>query len=98
MENLQLEQWGNRVPQFTFEVIRPAQPENLDAPASLADVVQGVAMLPGSGEYALATTPVYRPAGSGGVANQAALFSAIRIFLGIRRLARRTGRLGAWVG
>jgi hypothetical protein len=72
MEDLQLEQWGNRVPQFTFEVIRPAQPAHLDAPASLADVVQGVAMLPGSGEYALATTPVYRSGatGQGRVANQ----------------------------
>ncbi len=72
MEDLQLEQWGNRVPQFTFEVIRPAQPEHLDAPASLADVVRGVALLPGSGEYALATTPVYRTGatGQGSVANQ----------------------------
>ncbi len=64
-ENLALEPFGNRVPQFTFEVVRPAQPTGLDEPSSIADVVQGVALLPGSGEYALATTPVYRSDASG---------------------------------
>ncbi|MDW4496807.1 glycoside hydrolase/phage tail family protein [Sulfitobacter sp. D35] len=58
-ENLPLERFGNRVPQFTFEVSRPEQP---DAPGAEADPtwsVKGVAMIPGTGEYALATTPVH---------------------------------------
>ncbi|MGJ8546793.1 MAG: baseplate multidomain protein megatron [Sulfitobacter sp.] len=58
MENLALGQFGNRVPQFSFEVIRPDQrgtPGGYHAPSH---AVQGVALLPGTGEYTLATTPV----------------------------------------
>ncbi|MFQ1700672.1 glycoside hydrolase/phage tail family protein [Loktanella agnita] len=55
-ENLSLEQFGNRVPQFTFEVIRADQP---DAADDLADIVTGVALIPGTGEYGLATSQVY---------------------------------------
>ncbi|MDQ2089132.1 baseplate multidomain protein megatron [Marimonas arenosa] len=57
-EDLQLERFGNRVPQFAFEVTRPSQPDLFDAEDNLAHGVRGVALLPGSGEYALATTPV----------------------------------------
>ncbi|MCY4336263.1 MAG: glycoside hydrolase TIM-barrel-like domain-containing protein, partial [Litoreibacter sp.] len=64
-ENLQLGDFGNRVPQFTFEVVRATKPEAFDGATSLADIVRGVALLPGSGEYALATSPVYEPNGSG---------------------------------
>lgn len=64
-ENLELEPFGNRVPQFTFEVIRAAQPVLTQDAASLADVVKGVALLPGSGEYSLATTPVYQTKADG---------------------------------
>ncbi len=63
-EDLQLEQFGNRVPQFSFEVSRPEQPgatPHLD----LARAVQGVAMMPATGEYALATEPVYYSGGPG---------------------------------
>ncbi|MEO1798063.1 MAG: glycoside hydrolase TIM-barrel-like domain-containing protein, partial [Pseudomonadota bacterium] len=65
MEDLALEPFGNRVPQFTFEVVRPAQNGTLDAPKDMADAVQAVAMMPGTGEYALATTPVHYDAGYG---------------------------------
>ena len=58
LEDLQLEIFGNRVPQFTFEVTRPSQPGLFDAEDDLAHGIQGVAMMPGSGEYALASTPV----------------------------------------
>ena len=58
IEDLALGQFGNRVPQFTFEVCRPAQPWQKDYELDPAFGVRGVAMLPGSGEYALATTPV----------------------------------------
>lgn len=52
MENLSLTAFGNRVPQFSFEVIRN------DAEGALSRTVTGVAMMPGTGEYTLATTPV----------------------------------------
>ncbi|MCW1918021.1 glycoside hydrolase/phage tail family protein [Rhodobacter sp. KR11] len=54
IEDLDLSRFGNRVPQFTFEIFRAAGVEGAD----LADVVEGVALIPGSGEYALATTGV----------------------------------------
>jgi hypothetical protein len=60
IEDLQLGQFGNRVPQFSFEVTRP----NL-AGDDVPSLVQGVAMIPGTGEYALATEPVYWNYGAG---------------------------------
>jgi hypothetical protein len=56
-ENLQLADFGNRVPQFNFEVYRRAKPKNISKTA-VNDLVKGVALMPGSGEYVLATTPV----------------------------------------
>ncbi len=55
-EDLDVTRFGNRVPLFNFEVVRPEQP---DAPAEIARGTRAVAIIPGSGEYALATTPVY---------------------------------------
>lgn len=63
IEDLDLGQYGNRVPQFSFEVFRPAQPEGGEPP--LASRLPGVAMIPGTGEYALATTPVHWTQGPG---------------------------------
>ncbi len=67
LEDLELGQFGNRVPQLTFEVMRPSDAQALsdDAVADIAHGVQGVAMIPGTGEYALATTPVYMAANYG---------------------------------
>ncbi|WP_095589864.1 baseplate multidomain protein megatron [Actibacterium ureilyticum] len=64
IENLQLRRFGNRVPQLSFEVVRPAQ---ADVPGgqSLQGLVKGVALIPGSGEYALATTRVHYANGAG---------------------------------
>jgi hypothetical protein len=62
IEDLALGPYGNRVPQFSFEVVRPA-------PAGVPDVaraIEGVALIPGTGEYALATTPVYVTDAGGG--------------------------------
>ncbi len=59
LEDLQLGQFGNRVPQLTFEVMRPSEP---DAPRGLADIarqVRAVAMIPGTGEFSLSKEPVY---------------------------------------
>ncbi|MCE8006590.1 glycoside hydrolase/phage tail family protein [Aestuariivita sp.] len=65
MENLPLEPFGNRVPQFSFEVTRPEQRGTAAAPGSMPHGVEAVALVPGSGEYALATTPVYYSTGPG---------------------------------
>ncbi len=58
MEALALQRFGNRVPQFSFEVIRPEQRGAPDASHALSYGVEGVALIPGTGEYSLATTPV----------------------------------------
>lgn len=61
-EDLPLGQFGNRIPQFTFEVLRPAQDAAED---DIAQSVSAVALIPGTGEYALATTPVHYTTGFG---------------------------------
>ncbi len=67
IEDLALAKFGNRVPQFTFEVCRPSQPWQDEAELDPAFGVRGVAMLPGSGEYTLATSPVTKVFGPGSV-------------------------------
>ena len=71
IEDLDLSPYGSRVPQFTFEVTRPAQDGAPGAALDPVRAVRGVALLPGSGEYALATTPVNRSYGfaSGALSN-----------------------------
>ncbi|MBS8226722.1 baseplate multidomain protein megatron [Vannielia litorea] len=66
IEDLELGDFGNRVPQLSFEVVRPVG-EEVDTPEarSLSRVVQAVALVPGTGEYALATTPVHYDFGLG---------------------------------
>jgi hypothetical protein len=66
MDTLALQPFGNRVPQFSFEVIRAEQPTEDGYADEMAQAVQGVALIPGTGEYALATTPVYYGDGKGG--------------------------------
>ena len=58
IEDLDLTPYGNRVPQFSFEVIRPASPAGLDSAPQPSKAIRAVAMMPGTGEYALATTAV----------------------------------------
>ncbi|MEM6940565.1 MAG: glycoside hydrolase TIM-barrel-like domain-containing protein [Pseudomonadota bacterium] len=58
MENLRLAPFGNRIPQFSFEVLRPEQPGVEGAEHTLAYGVSGVALIPGTGEYTIATSPV----------------------------------------
>ena len=65
IEDLDLTQYGNRVPQFSFEVVRPAQGDGNADQTALTDLVRGVAMIPGTGEYALATSPVHFNQGLG---------------------------------
>lgn len=62
IEDLGLGRFGNRVPQFSFEVVRRADAG--DVP-DLTSGVRAVALMPGTGEYALATTPVHYAKGPG---------------------------------
>jgi hypothetical protein len=59
IEDLELSPYGNRVPQFSFEVVRAAQGPAVDAAETLSGAVRGVALIPGTGEYGLAVTPVH---------------------------------------
>lgn len=64
-EDLDLTPFGNRIPQMSFEVLRKAGAGvdiDVDDPAKL---VRGVALVPGSGEYMLATEPVKFVEGKG---------------------------------
>jgi len=61
-ENIQLERFGNRVPQFSFEVTRP----DLADPTAMPLGVEAVALVPGTGEYALSPEPVYYANAQGG--------------------------------
>ena len=65
IEDLDLGSYGGRVPQFTFEVLRPAYRNVGDEAPDLAESLRGVALIPGTGEYALATTPVHYDHGPG---------------------------------
>jgi len=58
IEDLDLTPYGNRIPQLGFEVTRAARPKGLDSPPQPSEAIRAVAMMPGTGEYALATTPV----------------------------------------
>ncbi|MGO4907138.1 glycoside hydrolase/phage tail family protein [Pseudorhodobacter sp. W20_MBD10_FR17] len=65
IEDLDLSSYGNRVPQMTFEVVRPAQGDYAETTVDLARSVKAVAMMPGTGEYALATTALHFNDGPG---------------------------------
>ncbi|MDO5604279.1 MAG: glycoside hydrolase/phage tail family protein [Paracoccus sp. (in: a-proteobacteria)] len=60
IEDLDLERWGNRLPQLSFEVTCPAR-----SGGGMSREVRAVAMIPGTGEYSLATTPVSYDLGLG---------------------------------
>lgn len=49
-DDLPLERFGNRIPQFTFEVVRPV--------GMLERQIRGVCVIPGATEYGLSPTPV----------------------------------------
>lgn len=59
MEDMPLAPFGNRVPQFSFEACRPTPKGQSAAEGDIAHAVKAVALMPGTGEYALATTPVF---------------------------------------
>ena len=57
IEDLDLSPYGNRLPQFSFEVVRAPEVDP-KLTQSAGEALRGVAVIPGTGEYALATTPV----------------------------------------
>ena len=59
-EDLDLGPFGNRIPQFSFEVSRPSPVTQEGAASEPSYGTRAVALIPGSGEYALATEPVYQ--------------------------------------
>lgn len=68
LEDIDLGRFGNRVPQFSFEVERAAQPVDLPADVSskpVSKLIKAVSLVPGTGEYSLATTPVHYDFGLG---------------------------------
>lgn len=58
-EDLPLGPFGDRVPQLSFEVFRRPRGEQ----ARLEDMLEGVCLIPGAGEFALATEAVMRREG-----------------------------------
>ena len=56
-ENFPLTPYGNRIPQFSFEIIRPV--------AGIATQIRSVNLIPGAGEFIYATMPVSRDLGAG---------------------------------
>ncbi|CUI00997.1 baseplate multidomain protein megatron [Leisingera aquaemixtae] len=64
-ENLELSRFGNRVPQFSFDVLRPEQADSSTYTQDLGQLVQGVALMPGTGEFALAAQTVQYSGGPG---------------------------------
>lgn len=61
-ENLKLEDFGNRIPNFEFEIFRHA---NTQAQFEMRDIVSAVCLIPGTGEYALSTSQIYLDQGQG---------------------------------
>lgn len=64
LEDLELAQFGNRVPQLSFEVVRPVTSDD-PAQKPLSEVIEGVALIPGTGEFALGVTSTYYGSGPG---------------------------------
>jgi len=58
-EALDLSAFGNRIPQLSFEVLRP-----IDAPDTTEGRIKAVTLIPATGEFQYGTTPVSR--GTGG--------------------------------
>ncbi|MGN6147806.1 MAG: baseplate multidomain protein megatron, partial [Rhizomicrobium sp.] len=66
-EDLPLAQFGNRIPQLQFEIIRPISDANATA---LENILPGVALIPGAGEFVYATDIVSEDDGQGGTSAQ----------------------------
>ena len=61
-EDFALEDFGNRIPQLSFEVFRSPQYPGAE---HVEDKIRGVCLIPGSGEFVYATEPVITKLGPG---------------------------------
>jgi len=61
-EDLPLKDFGNRIPQLSFEIEKSLRREDEDA---LENALTAITLIPGSGEFALGTTKVFRETGEG---------------------------------
>lgn len=61
-EDLPLKDFGNRIPQFSFEIIKSLRDKDGEA---LENALTAVSLIPGSGEFALGTTKVLRQISEG---------------------------------
>ena len=100
-ENLDLTPFGNRIPQFNFEVFRRPAEGLAGVPRSPWRDVRGVALVPGTGEYALATEPVFYRRGDGenpslNVHNDRGLPDIEASLDQLRRSCRRSSRCRWW--
>jgi hypothetical protein len=97
IEDLDLSPFGNRVPQLSFEVMRRAVPGRPDAPEDMADVLRAVALIPGTGEYALATQPIHYVFGPGQAraANVHSPEGAADLVVSMQQLDREAPQVGA---
>lgn len=62
VEDFPLGEFGNRIPNFTFEVKRSAQAED-GAEQTLEQRVKAISLIPGSGEFVYDTKPQYKLSG-----------------------------------
>ncbi len=61
-EDLPLDEYGNVMPQMSFEVVRPPAASGL---LRMEDQIKGVCLIPGAGEFVYASEPVRRVSGYG---------------------------------
>jgi hypothetical protein len=93
IEDMALAPFGNRVPALSFEVTRRAAPS---AERDLADCLRAVALIPGTGEYSLATRRVYMGAeGEGAWANVAGPYGGTDFTQSLRQLQQEAPNCGA---
>ncbi|MBA4491401.1 glycoside hydrolase TIM-barrel-like domain-containing protein [Paracoccus sp. S1E-3] len=92
IEELNLEPWGNRMPQLSFEVTCAAR-----TGGGLCDQIEAVAMIPGTGEYSLATTAVSYDLGFGEAtpANSATMLAPTDFTASMDILGRELPRVGS---
>ncbi|HWA31780.1 MAG TPA: glycoside hydrolase/phage tail family protein, partial [Rhizomicrobium sp.] len=72
-EDMPLAAFGNRIPQLQFEIVRPISDTN---PNALENMLKGVALIPGAGEFVYATDVVTEDNGAGATVPENAHTSA----------------------
>jgi hypothetical protein len=97
-ERLALENFGDRVPQFSFEVVRPVE--------GLGGMIRAVCLIPGATEFGYETTPVTQALGLGATRaeNQHQLQASANVVASLDVLQalcpnlRRVSLVASWFG